>query len=90
MQDNKPITGGAGQARRRVALSFGTVAKYAVLTVAGIILFRAGAAYAPRERGYSAVGGEAIALLLPVFWYAAEQTVRDIIADVKNGFRPKF
>ena len=63
--------------RRRVRVNVWTVAKYAALTLAGIILFRAGAAYGLKERGYSAVGGEAFALLLPVFWYAAEKTLRD-------------
>lgn len=46
------ITVGAGQARprrrrtrRRFRVNLWTVAKYAALTVAGILLFRAGAAY---------------------------------------------
>ena len=38
-------------------------------------------AYALRERGYHAVGGEALALLLPVVYYCAAATVRDIIED---------
>ena len=48
------ITVGAGQARprrrtrRRFRVNLWTVAKYAALTVAGILLFRAGAAYAFR------------------------------------------
>lgn len=45
-----------------------SVAKYSGLTLAGIILFRAGAAYALTERGYSAVGGKAFAPFLPVFY----------------------
>lgn len=90
MPDNKPNTRGAGQARRTAARILGTVAKYAALTVAGIILFRAGAAYGLKERGYSAVGGEVFALLLPVLWYTVEKTVRDFIADMKDGFKPKF
>ena len=66
------ITRGAGQARRSAARLILSVAKYSGLTLAGIILFRAGAAYALTERGYSAVGGEAFALffsrvLCPVF-----------------------
>lgn len=75
---------------RRVRVNVWTIAKYAVLTLAGIILFRAGAAYGLQERGYSAVGGEVFALLLPVIWYTAERTARDYIADAKNGFKPKF
>lgn len=92
------ITIGAGQApprrrtraRRRVRLKAWTVAKYAALTVAGILLFRAGAAHAYAQRGYFAVGGEVFALLLPLFYFVISATVRDIIADVKNGFQPNF
>lgn len=61
-QEIRTITIGAGQARprrrsqkhtrRRVRLNGWTVAKYAALTVAGVLLFRAGAAYALTERGY--------------------------------------
>lgn len=62
-QEIRTITIGAGQARprrrsqkntrRRVRLNGWTVAKYAALTVAGVLLFRAGAAYALTERGYA-------------------------------------
>ena len=61
-----------------------TVAWYAFLTVAGVLLHKLGAAYALRERGYYAVGGEALALLLPVFYYCAAATIRDIVRDVKD------
>lgn len=61
-----------------------TVAWYALLTVAGFLLYKAGAAYALRERGYHAVGGEALALLLPVFYYTMAATVRDIVRDWKD------
>ena len=95
------ITVGAGQARprRRVRKSrqrkarrafWLNVAKYAALTVAGILLFRAGAAYALAERGYKAIGGEVFALFLPVFYYCLSRTVRDLITDIKNGFKPEY
>lgn len=81
----------SGQALQRVSfcgwiarLNTWTVAWYALLTLAGVLLFKAGAAYALRERGYYAVGGEALALFLPVFYYAAATTVRDIVRDVKG------
>lgn len=91
------VTVGAGQARprrksrerRRVRVNVWAVVKYAALTVAGILLFRAGAAHAYAQR-YFAVGGEVFALLLPLIYYAVSSTVRDIIADVKNGFQPNF
>lgn len=70
-----------GQARRVLR-----VLKYAVLTVAGILAFAG--AYA--TRGGGAPGGEILFPLLPVAWYAAERTARDVIADVKNGFKPNF
>lgn len=78
----------SGQARRRAGLrkwlarlNPWTMAWYALLTVAGVLLYKAGAAYALRERGYYAVGGEALALLLPVFYYTTATTIRDIIKD---------
>lgn len=52
-----------------------TAAKYALLTVAGVLLYKLGAVYALRERGYFAVGGEALALLLPVLYYCAAATI---------------
>lgn len=61
-----------------------TIALYAALTVAGIMLFRAGAAVAYAERGYNAVGGEVFALLLPAFYYIISQAVGDIVADMKK------
>lgn len=45
------------------------IVKYAALTIAGIMLFREGAARALAYRGYFAVGGEVFALFLPVFYY---------------------
>lgn len=80
-----------GQAVRRegfrwwiARLNGWTVAWYALLTVAGILLYKAGAAYAMRERGYFAIGGEALALLLPAFYYAAAKTIGDIVRDLKD------
>lgn len=68
--------------RKRIArLNGWTVAWYAFLTVAGVVLYKAGAMYALRERGYHAVGGEALALLLPVLYYAVAVTIGDIIKD---------
>lgn len=91
---------GAGQAEqpsekrepvwRRWRLNGWTVAKYAALTVAGALLFRAGAAYAFGCRGYAAVGGEIFALFLPIIYYAVSTTVRDVIEDLKNDFKPNF
>ena len=81
----------SGQARRRTSLrrwiarlNGWAVAWYALLTVAGILLYKAGADYAMRERGYFAIGGEAVALLLPAFYYEAAKTIGDIVRDLND------
>lgn len=61
-----------------------TAAKYAALTVAGILLFKAGRANALTERGCDAIGGEVFALFLPVLYYMISRTVRDMIEDAQN------
>ena len=88
MEKVKYIRVGQAPKRRRVSLrtwlarlNGWTVAWYAFLTLAGVLLYKAGAAYALRERGYFAVGGEALALLLPALYYCAAATIRDIIKD---------
>ena len=88
MEKVKYIKVGQAPKRRRVSLrtwlarlNVWTVAWYAFLTLAGVLLYKAGAAYALRERGYFAVGGEALALLLPALYYCAAATIRDIIKD---------
>ena len=84
------ITRGAGQAQRSAARLILTVAKYTGLTLAGITLFRAGAAYALTERGYSATGGEAFAIFLPVFYALLSGVGRGYVKDTKNGYLPDY
>lgn len=60
------------------------VSKYAALTLAGILLFRAGQAHALIERGYEALGGEVFALFLPVFYWMVARVVKDTL-DAKGG-----
>ena len=93
MEKVKYIKIEVGQAKKRRWVSLRTwlarlnvwaVEWYAFLMVAGILLYKLGAAYALRERGYYAVGGEGLALLLPVFYYCAAATIRDIVRDVKD------
>jgi len=81
----------SGQARRRAGLrkrlarlNGWTVAWYTLLTLAGVALYKVGAAYALRERGYYAVGGEALALLLPVLYCVAAAIVRDFVRDAED------
>lgn len=96
MTEVKTARRGAGQAqpRRRTShrakVSRATIALYATLTVAGILLFRAGAAVAYAERGYMAVGGEGFALFLPLLYFIISATVRGVTEDMKNGFKPNF
>lgn len=91
MEKVKYIKVGQAPKRRRVSLrtwlarlNGWTVAWYVFLTVTGVLLYKDGAAYAMRERGYFAVGGEALALLLPVLYYCTAATIRDIVRDVKD------
>ena len=90
----KPITierHRAGQARRKrqgfpwyERAEVWTVAKYAVLTLAGIMLFRAGQARGLIDRGYAAIGGEVFTLFLPAYYFIISKLARDVIAD-KQG-----
>lgn len=41
------------------------------------------------ERGYEAIGGEALLLGLPLFWYLTETTIRDTVRDFWKGGRRK-
>ena len=61
------------------------IVQYALLTLAGILLYKMDAAYAMRERGYFAVGGEAVALLLPVLYYLFAKTIRDFVRDMEDS-----
>ena len=40
--------------------------------------------YAYAQRGYFAVGGEVMALLLPYFYWAVSRTVKDFVVDMKR------
>jgi len=71
--------------KRKSRLS--AVVKWAAVVVASLILFVVAKDYALRERGYSAIGGEYMLLLLPLILYAAGRTVKDWIADLRALFR---
>lgn len=78
------------KAERAARIRTRTVAKYVILTVCGVVLYREAAVCALAERGYRALGGEASFLLLPVIYYAVSTTVRDFIDDLKNGYAPNY
>ena len=65
--------------RLRDHIRIAAVAKYAALTLAGFLLFRAGQARALAERGYEALGGEVFALFLPVLYWMMSRVLRDIL-----------
>lgn len=66
--------------RLRDHIRLSAVAKYVALTLAGVLLFRAGQARALAERGYEALGGEVFALFLPGFYWMVARIVRDILS----------
>ena len=91
MEKVKYIKVGQAPKRRRVSLrtwlarlNGWTVVWYAFLMAAGVLLYKLGAVYALRERGYHAIGGEALALLLPVLYYCGAATIQDIVRDMKD------
>ncbi len=70
--------------RLRDHIRIAAVAKYAALTLAGFLLFRAGQAHALAERGYEALGGEVFALFLPGFYWMVSRVIRDTL-DMRGG-----
>lgn len=73
----------------KLARRVGTLLFYAVLAGVGVVLFRWGHAYATRERGYIAFGGEIFFLLLPLFVWLFWNTIKDGIRDVADLMRSK-
>ena len=73
----------------KLARRVGTFLFYAVLAGIGFALFRWGHAYATRERGYIAFGGEIFFLLLPLFVWLFWNTIKDGIRDVADLMRSK-
>lgn len=65
MQKFRTITIEEGHVRKCMWI----VVKCAALTIAGILLFRAGAAYVNAQRGYEAIGGEIFILFIPTICY---------------------
>ena len=55
----------------------------AVLLVTALA-FAWGVQAAHAERGYNAIGGEYLLLLLPAMYYTGKQTILDWIADIRE------
>ena len=51
-----------------------------ILTVTAVVFIKA-RAYAGAWRGYDAMGGEFMLLLLPIIYYLLKQTIRDYVRD---------
>jgi len=61
------------------------IIKYLIICAVAALLFMAGQAAAFAERGYKAVGGECIVLLLPVLWFIVERNIKDTKAIIKQN-----
>ncbi|MCI8844531.1 MAG: hypothetical protein HFF08_10560 [Oscillospiraceae bacterium] len=71
--------GGQAQCRKRKKRR--TAAWYGFLILAGVLLYKAGAVYALRWRGYYAVGGEVLIPLVLVLCYGVAVMFREIVRD---------
>ena len=60
------------------------ILKYITLTILGVVLFVWTSRAALPERPSGGIGGEAVLLALPLFWWVVERTARDLIADFKR------
>ena len=58
----------------------------AVLLVTALA-FAWGVQTAQAERGYTAIGGEYLFLLLPAIYYTGKRTILDWIADIREQWR---
>lgn len=63
-----------------------------VLELAAVLLVTAltftwGVQTAQSERGYTAIGGEYLFLLIPFMYYPGKRTVLDWIADIREQWR---
>lgn len=70
----------------KVHSKFVGVIKYAILTLLGVILYKAAADYALQIRGYCAVGGEVFILSLPLLYYAVSKSVKDTVEESKHDW----
>ena len=61
--------------------------KWAAITFASLTLFIICKDFAARERGYTAIGGEYLLLLLPFIYYIFERVVKEFTADIKQLYK---
>lgn len=60
------------------------IVKYTALTVCSILLYLLAAKQVLAERGYFAIGGEGLFLLLPVLYGVTHAVIRDWIKEIKD------
>jgi len=61
-----------------------TALKYVLLAVLGVLLYLHTAEAAEIQRGYKAYGGECVFLLLPLWWFFIEVTVKNTEAALRS------
>lgn len=69
--------------RRKRSLASVACELLAVLLITGTI-FMWGKGVALAERGYEAIGGEYLLLLLPAIYYAGKRTILDWITEIRR------
>lgn len=72
--------------RRKRSLASVLFELAAVLLVTALA-FAWGVQTAQAERGYTAIGGEYLFLLLPAIYYTGKRTILDWIADIREQWR---
>lgn len=63
------------------------VLELAAVLLATALAFAWGKQVAQAERGYEAIGGEYLLLLLPAIYYTGKRTILDWVADLRELWR---
>ena len=63
------------------------VVELAAVLLVTVLAFAWGVQIAQAERGYTAIGGEYLFLLLPAIYYAGKRTILDWVADIREQRR---
>lgn len=61
-----------------------TALKYIIIAIVGVILYYVTHRAALPERPGGGIGGEAVLLGLPLFWWLVERTARDLLGEFKR------
>ena len=81
-----PLRNGGQRMRRKKKSRLAAVEFLAVLIVTAVV-FTKGLSAALAWRGYKAVGGEFMLLLLPIIYYEAKRIILDFVADFVELYR---